>query len=278
MVVILFMGFPEIFQVVMVSLHLPVVALLVGVVVRGTTFTFRHYDAIHDEKSQTLYSRAFGLSSLWTAFWLGVIGGALALGHIDRESTDFWIAYIDPWISLFTVSVGFFVIAIFSFLASVYLVGETEDPELKAHFLKRGFLGNVAVVILGGVVFLTSWWEGMDLVDRFWSHPVSLVALIFATLLFFLLWKLAREGRRAAWVRVTAAAQVTLILFGYTVLQGTALIQTRQGPLEFQSAAAPEATQFQLVLALLVGSLFIFPALYFLLRVFKTAGSMNNRV
>ena len=45
-VVILFMGFPTIFTTLMVALHVPMLALLVGIVVRGTAFTFRHYDAV----------------------------------------------------------------------------------------------------------------------------------------------------------------------------------------------------------------------------------------
>ena len=58
-VVILFMGFPKAFQNIMVSLHLPMVALLLGIVIRGSTFTFRHYDAKQTGKSQKFYSAAF---------------------------------------------------------------------------------------------------------------------------------------------------------------------------------------------------------------------------
>jgi len=41
------------------------------------------------------------------------------------------------------------------------------------------------------------------------------------------------------------------------------------GPLSFYEVAAPPATLRQLVIALLVGSLFIFPSLFYLFRIFK---------
>ncbi len=55
-VVILFMGFPAIFTTLMIALHGPMLALLVGIVVRGTTFTFRHYDPIQTGQSQRVYT------------------------------------------------------------------------------------------------------------------------------------------------------------------------------------------------------------------------------
>lgn len=51
---------------------------------------------------------------------------------------------------------------------------------------------------------------------------------------------------------------------------------TADGPLSFYEQAAPQATLVQLVLALVVGSLFIFPSLIFLLRVFKVEGGGRN--
>ena len=62
-VVILFMGFPAIYAQMSLYLHIPMVILLIGIVLRGTAFTFRHYDAIHD-RSQWYYTSIFNLSSL----------------------------------------------------------------------------------------------------------------------------------------------------------------------------------------------------------------------
>src|SRR6476646_219626 len=39
-----FVGFPEFYSLTTTYLHLPLLAVLLGIVARGTAFTFRHYD------------------------------------------------------------------------------------------------------------------------------------------------------------------------------------------------------------------------------------------
>ncbi|QLY26330.1 cytochrome d ubiquinol oxidase subunit II [Bdellovibrio sp. KM01] len=270
-VVILFMGFPPIFTMVMVHLHIPVVALLVGIVARGTAFTFRHYDAVHDVKSQRVYSLIFSLSSLWTTFWLGVLAGSLWQGRIDPEAQDFIGAYVAPWSGLVPVAMGCFTICICAFLAAVYLVGETKDPELKKYFWKRGFVFNVALICSGGLVFAAAYWEQSAFLTAFLQHPLSIACVVFATLLFFLLWQLLRRNQPLL-VRLTAAAQVSLIIMGWFFAIAPAALMTPQGPVTFYQAAAPEATLRQLTYALCIGSALIFPSLFYLMKVFKLSG------
>jgi cytochrome d ubiquinol oxidase subunit II len=270
-VVILFMGFPNIFTMVMVHLHIPVVALLVGIVARGTAFTFRHYDAIHDSKSQRVYSMIFSLSSLWTTFWLGILAGSLWQGRMDPTAKDFIQAYVAPWSGLVPVAMGFFTVCICAFLAAVYLVGETKDPELKRYFWRRGFAFNIAVVLMGGFVFVAAYLEESAFLTAFLQHPLSIACVLLATLLFFLLWQLLKRNQSFL-VRLTAAAQVSLIILGWFFAIAPAALITPQGPVSFYEAAAPEATLRQLTYALCVGSILIFPSLFYLLKVFKLSG------
>lgn len=268
-VVILFMGFPAIFTTLMVALHLPMLALLVGIVVRGTAFTFRHYDAIQEPRSQGAYTWRFGLSSLWTALWLGIIVASLNRELIDPDARDFQTAYIAPWWGLYPLAVGGFVACIFLFLACVYLIGETEEPELRRRFTRHAAVANGLVVLAGGLVFAASLRETHSLPERFLREPALLATVGLATLLFVALWRFI--NRRRVWLtRTVAAGQATLILAGWWLLYAPDAVHTTRGPIGFAAAAAPAATQRQLVLALLVGSVFIFPSLYFLLRVFKT--------
>ncbi|GAA5484276.1 cytochrome d ubiquinol oxidase subunit II [Haloferula sargassicola] len=268
-VVILFMGFPRIFSVLMISLHLPMLALLVGVVVRGTMFTFRHYDSIQTPRSQGAYTWLFGLSSLWSAVWLGIIAASLNRGLIEPEATDPWAAYVAPWWGWYPLAVGLFVACIFAFLACVFLIGETETPELRQRFRRRGAAFNAGVIVTGGLVFLSSLGEEPSLARMFLGHPWAMAAMGLATLLFVLLWSFVAR-RRAVLARVVASGQVVLILLGWWLLYAPNAAITAEGPMSFYAEAAPPATQRQLVLALLVGSAFIFPSLIFLLRVFKT--------
>lgn len=270
-VVILFMGFPTIFTTLMIALHIPMLALLVGIVVRGAAFTFRHYDAVQEEKSQRIYTWLFGLSSLWTALWLGIIAASLNRGVIDPSAREVWAAYIAPWWGVYPLAVGVFVACIYAFLASIYLVGETEEKELKRRFLRLGAWFNGLVVLSGGLVFAASLRERESLPVAFLKTPLNLAVVGLATLLFVVLWFFVAK-RRTMLTRIVASGQVSLILLGWYVLYAPNALITARGPLSFYAEAAPPATLWQLVLALLVGSLFIFPSIFYLFRVFKLPG------
>jgi len=268
-VVILFVGFPRIFTTLMISLHLPFLALLVGIVVRGTVFTFRHYDAIQEPISQRAYTWLFGLSSLWSALWLGIIAASLTRGTIDPKATDVWQAYFAPWWGFYPLSVGLFVTCIFAFLASVFLIGETDDEALKKRFRRCAAGFNGSLVVSGGLVFATSFGEKPGLFRLFLKHPPAIAALVLATALFVVLWRFVSR-RQVLLTRAAASGQVVLILCGWWVLYAPNAVITTDGPLSFYAQAAPAATLRPLVFALLVGSIFIFPSLAFLLRVFKS--------
>ncbi|MNK88906.1 Cytochrome bd-II ubiquinol oxidase subunit 2 [compost metagenome] len=267
-IVILFMGFPLIFTTLMTALHIPMVALLVGIVIRGSVFTFRHYDPLSEEKSQNVYTKLFGISSLWTSLWLGIIVASLNRGYINPTALDFHTAYIRPWFGLYPLMTGIFVVFIFAFLSAIYLIGETNHIELKKVFARRAYALNILVIVTGGLVFLTSELESGTLLNDFMQHPAAIFCLLSATFLFVLLWFFI-EKRKTYHARIVAAGQATLILAGWYLLYAPNAMTTSNGPVSFFTAAAPPATLLQLVLALLVGSLFIFPSLFFLIKVFK---------
>jgi len=270
LVLSLLLGFRNTFPTLMFALHFPMLALLVGIVLRGSAFVFRHYDAIQEEKTQRIYTRLFGLSSLWSAFWLGIIAASLNRGIIDPTSRDVWAAWFAPWWGVYPLAVGAFVACIYAFLASIYLVGETEEPELKRRFVRLAARGNVLVVLAGGLVFAASLGERDNLPAAFLRDPLKLAIVALATLLFVALWFFVAK-RRTMLMRIAASGQVALILVGWYVLYAPNALITAQGPLSFYAEAAPPATLRQLVLALLIGSVFIFPSLFYLFRVFKGA-------
>ncbi len=268
LVVILFMGFPKAFGVIVVSLHFPLVALLVGIVFRGCAFTFRHYDAIKDETSQKIYSFFFSLSSVWTSLWLGIIAASLTRGLLTKNGKDAFEIFLEPWLGVFPFVMGLFTLAIFSFLASVYMIGETKDEELKAYFIRVAKRLNISLIVIGGLLFLSSFLEKRSLIQEFLSSGFAMFCLVLATLLFIGLW--IRIKKDSAWLlRVIAAAQVSLILFGWFSITWPHLILTKEGAMSFYQAAAPEPTLWQLVMALVIGSGLIFPSLIYLIKVFK---------
>lgn len=261
-VVIIFMGFPRLYTLISIHLHLPLLAVLVGIVARGCAFTFRHYDTL-DRSFYGVYSKVFSLSSLWTSFFLGVTAGAVLLGRIQLEGETFAVLYLAPWLNEFSFSVGVFSSCLFAFLASVYLVGETQDQKLKAIFIKKSAFSNLAVIASGILVFVAARSDDLPLTQMFLSSGVSVVSFVGASLLWTPFWK-ALQRDDILLSRILGASIVAAVLIGWFALQFPIVLG-----MNIFEIAAPDATQRALLGALVVGSLLIFPALFYLLRVFK---------
>lgn len=279
-IVILFMGFPKVYTLTTTYLHLPLTFVLFGIVARGCAFTFRHYDAYHEVNSQRIYSRIFRFGSLWTPFWLGVAAGALILGRIDPEASTTRTLFIDPWFNIFSASIGLFTICLFTFLAAIYLIAESDTEALKNLFKKRALVMNALTVLAGLLVFVTAIYSGSDLMNSFVRSRLSQVSFVTATLLLIPLWYFVIKG--SGWrARLFAGAQAVAVLIGWFGARFPVIVQLKTSQLDVFQAAAPEATLRQLAWALSFGLVLIVPALVYLLRVFRTSPGKprgNNRV
>jgi cytochrome d ubiquinol oxidase subunit II len=274
-VVILFVGFPTVYTTVSIHLHLPLVALLLGITARGCAFTFRHYDTVTTEYHR-VYTAVFAASSLATSFVLGVLAGAAGLGRIDPAAPTYHAAYIAPWLNWYCAAMGVFVCCLFALLAAIFLAGEAPAGPLRRIFLRRAVAANVAVVLAGAAVFGAAQWEGLPLLFSFFRNPVSIGCFLVATVLLVPFWRLLHGEGRLLYVRFLGAAIVTLVLIGWYAVQYPIVVRLRAGAILFAEAAAPAATMHALAWALVVGSLLIFPALGYLLAVFKGESLMRR--
>ncbi len=267
-VVILFVGFPAVYTRVSINLHIPLTAMLLGVIMRGTSFTFRHYDAVKGT-SQRAYTAFFIFSSVWTPFFLGVTMGALVPGGINPGAATYAAGYLDPWLRPFPFALGVFTVCLFAFLAAAYLIGESPAGELRHSFVRKTFWAAAATVLSGAVVFAAAQFDGVPLLREFLATRTGTSAMLLATILFP--WLGIAIKRDWIWTgRFLAGAQVALILVGWLRVQYPVLVKMPSGDLTFFNAHAPTATLNQLGGALLVGSVFILPALAWLFRVFKS--------
>src|SRR5690349_24769191 len=80
-IVVLFTAFPPAFAAIATALHIPITLLLIGIVLRGTAFTFRTYDVQRDNV-QRRWSLVFSIASIITPVLLGTTLGAIASGTI----------------------------------------------------------------------------------------------------------------------------------------------------------------------------------------------------
>jgi cytochrome bd ubiquinol oxidase subunit II len=100
------------------------------------------------------------------------------------------------------------------------------------------------------------------------NNPLSVACLVLASLSVPLLWLSLK--RSIALPRILAGFQVVMILFAWTYIQYPIVINLKSGEdLTLFNSVAPEATINSLGWALIVGSLLILPALFYLLKAFK---------
>ncbi len=269
--VICFNAFPKAWAQIAITFHIPLTIMLIGIVCRGCAFTFRHYDAYKDE-SQVYYNRFFTLSSLLTPFSLGLVAGGLIVGRINPLAKSFDNAYIAPWFNLFSFSLAIFLCTLFTYLASVYMVGETNDKAQKSNLAFRAKRWMTASILTGGVVFIAGWFSHSDLFVRFLSSPISMLCMGVTTILLVPGWIALNE--RAVWIpRIIVGTQFTLIVLGWYNVEYPYLIppspQFGYPGLTLYDAAATAPVLNSLALALIVGGLLIFPSMFYLFKVFK---------
>jgi cytochrome d ubiquinol oxidase subunit II len=239
-IVILFTGFPKAYSALSITFHIPLTLMLIGIILRGCAFTFRHYDAVRD-RSQSYYSAIFVASSFLTPLMLGVVAGGMLFGALSPIGEGFYAAFVRPWANLFCFSVGVFTCVLFAFLAAVYLIGETNDPAVKSMFVRRALILNAVAIVVGIAVFIAAQIDGLQLARLFGEKALSLTCMIGATFLLIPLWIAIRKDAVQG-ARAFVAAQVALVLIGWFRLQFPMIIHSKIEPLTIYTAAAPEST------------------------------------
>jgi cytochrome d ubiquinol oxidase subunit II len=267
-VVILFNAFPSVYSQIATSLSIPLVLLLIGIVLRGCAFTFRQYDAVKDF-SQEIYSRIFTYSSLIVTFFFGLIIGSLVSGKITTTPMDFIEGYVKPWFNLFSISTGIFLCCLFPFIACVFLIGDTDDKEIRTEYIKKSKRANLAALISGGLVFLASVADNNGFAHLFFSNILSVIFIMAATISLPSLWKALESG--SVWIpRIIAGAELFFIIGAFYAAYFPVIVVVKYGEnITLLNSAAPKITLNYLGWSLLIGSLIIFPILFYLIKIFK---------
>jgi cytochrome bd ubiquinol oxidase subunit II len=265
-IVLAFTCFSPAFARIMTVLHIPVSLMLVGVVLRGSAFTFRTYDDEHDA-AQLRWGRIFSSASVVTPLLLGVCIGAVASGRVVAPTQGgFAERFVQPWLTPFAFGVGLLTLALFAFLAAVFLTMETRDRELVEDFRRRALGAGVAVFVASALVLLLSFERSPlmshGLMTSSWALPLHLATAASAIAVFGALW-----SRRYRVARVLAGLQVSFIFWGWVVSQYPYLVPP---DLTIAAAAAPEITLRLTLWALGLGALVLAPSLIYLFRVFKS--------
>ncbi|WP_262152506.1 cytochrome d ubiquinol oxidase subunit II [Chryseobacterium foetidum] len=269
-IVILFVGFPEIYTTLSTYLHIPLVMMLVGIIARGTAFTFRHYDAVED-RWQIIYTQIFYYASLLTPFFLGLIAAATVSQSINPDANNFLDLYVFSWLNWFGVAVGLFTVSLCAYLASIFSLREVGDRLELGLMIKKSHQTMVFVVITGLLVFAAAHFSGIPLAKWIFSKPLGVMSISFATVSLGLILR-AMHMRKLLPVRALAGFQIIMILVAATYQHNPDIILLGNGQhLSLLKHVAAEKTVSALGWALILGSIFILPFLFYLMFSFSKA-------
>jgi len=268
-VVLLFVAFPAVFAAIAIDLHIPLVLLLLGIVLRGSAFVFRAYGLASDDE-QRRWSRIFAIASAIAPVMLGVVLGATISGsiRIDPDTGSVVPSFLDPWLAPFPFAVGALVLALFAFLAAVYLTLEATTPDLREDFRDRALASGIAVCVAAWVALASAHSGAPRLYEGLarspWMLPFQLAVALVALATFTALWL-----RRFALARVFALLQVSLVVAGLGLAEYPYLLPP---DLTITRAAAPRVLFAPLLAALAGGAIVLLPSLFWLFKVFKGRG------
>jgi cytochrome d ubiquinol oxidase subunit II len=263
--VVLFTCFPRGYRALSVALFLPFHLALLGIMLRGAAFVFRGYSRAGG-KHASMWSVVFGIASIITPFLLGASFAALTGGNVrvDIEGdVRVWFIRPQPWLSRYAIGCGMLAVSTCTYLAAVYLTGETEG-ELREIFRRRAILAGTTTAILAGEVLYLGQEHARWFVDQLLnqnSAPVVITGLVF-----FAASAWAVFTRRYRLSRLFAATEIALLLIGWGLAHQPYLIYP---DLTLFDAAGPASTIRFLLWSLPVGAALLIPSLLLLFRVFK---------
>jgi cytochrome d ubiquinol oxidase subunit II len=232
--------------------------MLFGIIARGTSFSFRNYDAVKDQWHK-FHSRIFIFSSFITPLFLGIIAGSAISRTIDPGAATFTSAYIDSWLNWFSLSTGLFTVSLCGFLASVYLIGAGQQQDAKRIYVQKARIMNLAMLVCVLGVFIAASRQDIPLASWVFGNRVGLTAVACSAISLVLVWAMINKGKVRA-MRFFAGLMVTALLADVTYPHFPLIILFKNGgSLSLVEGGSEKAIQ-TLGSALLLGSLFILPA------------------
>ena len=267
--VLLWTGFPPVFAAVMSTLYVPLTLAALGIIARGAAFAFRKTSTVLWQ--QRLFGAAFAFSSVLTPFFLGTVAGAIASGRVPPGLARGDL--LRSWWNPTSVLGGVLAVGSCAYLAAAYLCGDAgrlAGPEAVDWYRRRAVGTGIVVgaVALGGIAVLRSDAPGLfhGLTHRALPLVVASAVAGLASLLLLLL-------RRYLLVRLTAAAAVTAIVWGWAVAQYPSLLPPDT---DYTSVQANGSVLTATLVVTAIGSAILLPSLAWLLVLFQRGPTVGS--
>jgi cytochrome d ubiquinol oxidase subunit II len=240
-------AFPLAYAIILPAIYPPIIAMLLGLVLRGVAFEGRWRDPNH----QPFWDFAFTAGSFVAALAQGVTLGALLQG-VEVEGRAYAGGWLD-WLSLYSVLTGIGTVIGYGLLGSTWLIMKTEGPVQDHAFRMSWKLFPATLVALGAVSLYTPFLEA-EYFARWFTFPSVLfsaqVPLLVALISFLLLRALQKRHDYAPFLLTLTLFLLGMIglgisMFPYVVPDEVTI---------WDAATHPSSQAF-----MLVGTLFIVP-------------------
>jgi cytochrome bd ubiquinol oxidase subunit II len=259
--VLLWTGFPPAFAAIFTALFVPLSLSLLGIVLRGVGFAFRH--TAQRLQMQQLTGAAFAAASLITPFFMGTVIGAIVTGQVPVHPAGNVLA---AWTSPTAILTGFLFVAACAYISAVFLVLEARQrghPDLVRYFSLRATAAGVLTGALAGGTFAELSASAPYVYARLTGIALPLVAISIAAGIAVLA-TLRLRWYHALFLRVTAAIAVATVVWGWGLAQYPYLFPTS---LTLAAGSAPTAALVAEFVVAGLAVLLVVPAfamLYFL--------------
>jgi cytochrome bd ubiquinol oxidase subunit II len=234
--VLLWTAFPPAFAAIMTALFVPLSLSLLGIVLRGVGFAFRH--TAERLRMEQFAGATFASASFITPFFMGTVVGAVATGQVPAHPHG---NILGAWTSPTAIMTGFLFVAACAYISAVYLVLEAHhrgDRRLARYFALRATAAGVVTGALAGATFAELSSSAPRLFDRLTGIALPLVAISIAAgiAVLVMLWL---GWYRDLVLRAMAAIAVATVVWGWGLAQYPYLLPTS---LTLTAGRAPNGT------------------------------------
>ena len=242
-------AFPLAYAIILPALYAPLIAMLLGLVLRGVAFEFRWRDPAH----RALWDRAFTGGSLIATFAQGITLGALLQG-ITIEGRAYAGGWWE-WLSPFSLLTGIGLIAGYALLGACWLNWKTTGDLQRQAVTYAGRLGIALLTMIGIISVMTLTLEP-QYYTRWLSYPgvLATAQIPLATLIVMVMFYRSLSRQKDAQPFFWALALFGLCLIGLGISIWPNVIPAR---ISIWQAAAPYRSQ----LFMLVGAGLLVPVI-----------------
>ena len=164
----LFAVFPLAYAIVMPALYAPLIAMLLGLILRGVAFEFRW----RTDRGKWVWDWAFFIGSSVATLAQGIALGALVQG-IKVEGRAYAGGWYD-WLTPFSLATALALVFGYLLLGATWLIMKTED-DLQARAFR--FAPPLAFLLLVAIMVFSIWTPFLD--DKFMGRWFSFPAMLY---------------------------------------------------------------------------------------------------